>query len=364
MVPKGSCVRFYRLFETDGHKDSSKWPSCTSARCWNCCGNVNGPPLSIPTEPCPDENAKISRWVLEGVFCSMPCLRRHLIDSNYPNVHTLLTRAQHFARSVVKLPIERLCGLAPSRCFLKMFGGPMTPDEYHAAARGDLGPPQKTISAHSSQQNLPGRVMRAPFVTHAMVTHQYGFFPDKPKQSNQRQFVGKICGLRRPTEPKNCPKTKPMHQTYLEEDKHTNKEGLFEAFVQKQSNKRSKSKKKTKKKSPNLTADVLAPDQPTMPLPKKKERRQKSVRPKKRPRCDAVETVRAPPNPAPFPLPDNAGVQGAGLAHADVQTRASPTHLPRQKKSTTTTKTRPRSRACAGTSRRLRGQTTLFSYMK
>jgi hypothetical protein len=72
------------------------WPSTTSVLCWWCCKDFNSVPVGVPIK----YNKALKKFVVKGIFCSMPCMYAYTLD--YDNI-TLNTKKYKFNKKHQKI---------------------------------------------------------------------------------------------------------------------------------------------------------------------------------------------------------------------------------------------------------------------
>lgn len=167
----------YRLFSLTV-PTNAVWPTSTTIACWNCCHPFSGTPLSVPRPPghCIAPNNRNLYHVM-GVFCSVNCAKRFMLDTGGQNVNEALMQFVDICVTVWGLRLEDVvhAAAAPPRWLLTLFGGELDVEAFRA----------KSLVCRT-------RVVEAPFLTHAMVTE------DAPQHQ--------LYGLRRPELVATAPK--------------------------------------------------------------------------------------------------------------------------------------------------------------
>lgn len=194
----------YRLFDVDptGRSEIGAWPRTTTTKCWLDHAPFDTVPVSIPMAI--DEHKR--RYKMTGVFCSVSCAMRWLME-RYSRVNpTRVQHLLHFAANVFEIEATDVRP-APPPSFLKDLGGHLTVDEFRR--RG-------TACTHL-------RIVEPPCVSYPMVLEENartlgrgstadGSVPaPQPAQTAQpAQAFHQIQGLRRPGTPVSPPQRQPV----------------------------------------------------------------------------------------------------------------------------------------------------------
>ena len=96
------------------------WPKKTNISCYNCTHPFATTPVSIPH----NYDFVTKKWELSGIYCSLACAKRAILEDNYHNVSTMITWLRLFARDVLRYKNLQTIQAAPPRYILKKFGGP------------------------------------------------------------------------------------------------------------------------------------------------------------------------------------------------------------------------------------------------
>lgn len=105
------------------------WPSTTSLCCWHCCHGFQTCPLPLAI----GYEARLDKFVVQGVFCSWACSKAYLLSTSSLDVNTVSQLQNLFCKRVTGV-LEHIKA-APPRCTLKMFGGELGIDEFRSAGR-------------------------------------------------------------------------------------------------------------------------------------------------------------------------------------------------------------------------------------
>lgn len=105
--------------------------------CWWCCHTFTNEPLKLPYH----YDHLRNKYVTEGHFCSWSCMKSYAIDKYGENrggiicgnIITMRKKMYELVGSVVR---------APKRYMLKMFGGPLTIEEFRKNSLVDKGKPK------------------------------------------------------------------------------------------------------------------------------------------------------------------------------------------------------------------------------
>lgn len=110
-------------------RNKEMWRTPTDLHCWHCCHQFNGEPISAPKEYDPKEQ----NYVVFGCFCSFPCAKAHLLETDTFDTGLQITMLEKMARDMYGCPGG--IAAAPPRLSLSMFGGPFNIDKFR---RGDV----------------------------------------------------------------------------------------------------------------------------------------------------------------------------------------------------------------------------------
>lgn len=192
----------YRLFDVDptGRSELGAWPQSTTTKCWLDHATFDTIPVSIPMSI--DEHKR--RYKMTGIFCSVSCAMRWLME-RYSRVNpTRVQHLLHFAANVFGVEATDVRP-APPPSFLKDLGGHLTVDEFRR--RG-------TVCTHL-------RIVEPPCVSYPMVLEEnartLGRGAGGPQQAaaaapipHQASTFHQIQGLRRPAQPVSPPQCQPV----------------------------------------------------------------------------------------------------------------------------------------------------------
>ena len=90
--------------------------------CWNCCHNFDSIIYGIPLK----YHNKI--FYTYGDFCSLECCSRYSLD-NFNNNFEIITLINLYNNIIKGSKVQKV-SVAPNRLLLKLFGGPLTIEEY------------------------------------------------------------------------------------------------------------------------------------------------------------------------------------------------------------------------------------------
>lgn len=107
------------------HTTIEKWPESTDLCCWHCCHKFEGVPIPATIK----QDKRTSAIQVCGIFCSFNCSKKWILDKNsYSSGEQI---------SLLHLIHKRITGghytsirPAPPRISLKMFGGPLSIEEF------------------------------------------------------------------------------------------------------------------------------------------------------------------------------------------------------------------------------------------
>lgn len=104
------------------------WPTRTEVCCFWCCHPFDSVPIPAPRSYHPRKK----RWRVGGTFCSWACAKAYMLDRpNYQQASLLPLLRKH----ATGLPVSSGIKPAPPKTALKMFGGPMTIEQFRADSR-------------------------------------------------------------------------------------------------------------------------------------------------------------------------------------------------------------------------------------
>jgi len=96
--------------------------------CWWCC--------QLPDKP--ERYYAVSKYVpikhlyhVYGCFCTLNCSKAYILDKRLSNTPKVITWFTQMCKEVYKIPIKTHIRPSPPRQMLKMFGGPLSPEEFH-----------------------------------------------------------------------------------------------------------------------------------------------------------------------------------------------------------------------------------------
>lgn len=102
--------------------DNKEWLDYTDISCWWCCHSFTTTPIGMPV----DYNNK--KFRVKGVFCSFACMVAYkdiYVQKNSPNLIKFF-----YKKLTGEFDIHKKIQKAPSRFLLKMFGGPLSIEEF------------------------------------------------------------------------------------------------------------------------------------------------------------------------------------------------------------------------------------------
>ena len=182
---KYQCYRLFSHTLTLDPTPLSSWPQHTDVHCWNCCHQFDTVPVSIPRST--TSISKKSYYEVYGVFCSLNCAKKSLLENHSHDQQQLLMQLNELCVNVYGMDTDSVFNAkeAPPRIFLKMFGGHMDIEEYR-----------------SKSVNVRTVLVTPPFVSHAMVLEEHSV--DKSEGGDTvieplREGQHELRGLRRPT---------------------------------------------------------------------------------------------------------------------------------------------------------------------
>ena len=122
------CVESGAVFHRQGEAPSGgehRWADRTDIACWWCCHAFEGVPLGIP------DSVKDGVFNTFGCFCSLNCALAYNNDMNDYRKHDRQTLIHHI-KTLVDPDKKHTLYSAPPRQALKMFGGPLSIDEFRS----------------------------------------------------------------------------------------------------------------------------------------------------------------------------------------------------------------------------------------
>lgn len=106
---------------------STKWPTSTDICCFWCCHPFDSVPIPAPKH----YNFKQKKWKVSGNFCSWSCAKAYMLERPSYQLASLLPL---FRKQATGQAISDGIKAAPPRTALKMFGGPLSIDEFRSEA--------------------------------------------------------------------------------------------------------------------------------------------------------------------------------------------------------------------------------------
>lgn len=106
----------------DDKLNQEKIKTQVSEVCWNCCHSFDSIVYGIPLKY---QNKVFYTY---GDFCSLECCSRFTID-NFSNKYEILSLINLY-NNIIKDSKNEKIKIAPNKLLLKMFGGPLTIEEY------------------------------------------------------------------------------------------------------------------------------------------------------------------------------------------------------------------------------------------
>lgn len=182
---KYHCYRLFSHTLTLDPTPLSSWPERTDVHCWNCCHRFDTVPVSIPRSTMIE---KKFYYEVYGVFCSLNCAKKFLLEQHTHDQQQLLMQLNDLCVNVYGMDSENVFNAkeAPPRIFLKMFGGHMDIEEYRAKS-----------------EHVRTVLVTPPFVSHAMVLEEHSgeqrAGTDTPIVEPLSEGQHKMRGLQRPT---------------------------------------------------------------------------------------------------------------------------------------------------------------------
>lgn len=114
--------KIYKLDLNMCNVDGEEWKETTEICCWWCCHKFEGMPIGLP------DRYYMDKFYLFGIFCSFNCALSYNINLNdnklwerYNLLHFLYKKMFNFNNKISP---------APTRELLKMFGGPLSIEEF------------------------------------------------------------------------------------------------------------------------------------------------------------------------------------------------------------------------------------------
>lgn len=145
------------LFGKD--REFSRWPQSTKIACWHCCGPFSGVPVSVPKF----YDAARKQWELQGVYCSLACAKRAILNDDNFNTTTVMMWFRLFCREVLGIRKADSIAAAPPRAMLLKFGGPLSLNKFRSMTRGNESADARAVSAEFEAVGKP--FLSWPFVT-------------------------------------------------------------------------------------------------------------------------------------------------------------------------------------------------------
>ena len=152
------------------------WPRTTDAHCWCCAHGFDTVPVSIPKSATP-LSAK-QYYSVYGVFCSLNCAQRNILDANTHDQAELIMRLNSLCVNVYGMSADsvRTAKASPPRQFLTKFGGHLSIEEFRAASATSTSllvpapfvPYVALLESHSTRK---GEDMPAPPTVPDGITH-------------------------------------------------------------------------------------------------------------------------------------------------------------------------------------------------
>lgn len=100
--------------------NNQKINTCMSEICWNCCHPFDSIVFGIPLK------YRNGIFYTYGDFCSLECCARYSVD-NFNNYNEILSLINLYNNKTTK---KEIVNVAPNKLLLKIFGGPLTIEEY------------------------------------------------------------------------------------------------------------------------------------------------------------------------------------------------------------------------------------------
>ena len=120
-------------FETSDGKQAmqgSAWPISTSVWCHHCCHPFSSMPLGLPVK----YDAKKRAFAVTGVFCSWECMKAFNCFSGEHNHADCSMLICLLYKHITGGKMEHI-GRAPPRWSLKVFGGPLTIEQFREQSK-------------------------------------------------------------------------------------------------------------------------------------------------------------------------------------------------------------------------------------
>ena len=96
--------------------------------CWWCCHPWEGPEIHAPFK----YDALLKQFTTKGRFCSFECAKAWIIERSGPRYGEILSFMALYRKHVFGKSVQ--CFSAPKRETLKIFGGPLSIEEFRASA--------------------------------------------------------------------------------------------------------------------------------------------------------------------------------------------------------------------------------------
>ena len=109
------------------YKEELAWPprNWEELHCWHCCSKLLDPPVPLAQDMDPDTG----RYVVYGIFCSFSCAKAYIYETQPWSAGGKLLLLEDMAVSA--FGSEEPILPAPPRQRLRIFGGDLTPEEFH-----------------------------------------------------------------------------------------------------------------------------------------------------------------------------------------------------------------------------------------
>jgi hypothetical protein len=114
--------RVYKLDLNLCELDGGAWKEKTEICCWWCCHKFEGIPIGLP------DRYYMDKFYLFGIFCSFNCALSYNINLNDNKLWERYNLLHFLYKKMYDLNIK--ISPAPTRELLKMFGGPLSIDEF------------------------------------------------------------------------------------------------------------------------------------------------------------------------------------------------------------------------------------------
>jgi hypothetical protein len=127
--------------------DNLKWGKKTDIACWWCCNKFDNLPLGLP------EKYLDSKFYVQGCFCSFNCIQSYNLSLNDNKIWDRFSLLNYMKIKITNNDFT--ITTAPPRQALKMFGGPLSIDEFRKKCISLPLPENLSINTKEYNYNLP-----------------------------------------------------------------------------------------------------------------------------------------------------------------------------------------------------------------